>query len=319
MSREPSLSDHRHILFILRGSVPALLIRNPRGTSWGSSREGLRDKLERGPEMSMEDKAGLQLAVHWIQQVLITAYEDNCPLRLVKNGRKSLKWTSELESLRREVRRLFNRCWADNKPSSWELYREAQWRYRKEVCKASEETWRTFCNAVNDLPRLARLHRALSRDPKTMVGSLVAPTREHMQSKGETLNLLLATHLPDSGAVEGGVVPAAACRATHVDWRVAARIITYHRVEWAIDSFAPHKSLGMDRIFPALLQEGLEILIPYLVRIFCACLENGYVPALWCQDKVVFIPKRSRSSYCGPRAFRPISFTLFEDHGEAGG
>jgi len=46
---EPSLSDHRHILFTLWGSFPALLIRNPRGNNWGSFREGLRDKLARGP------------------------------------------------------------------------------------------------------------------------------------------------------------------------------------------------------------------------------------------------------------------------------
>jgi hypothetical protein len=106
--------------------------------------------------MSMEDETGLGLAVHWIQQALITAYEDNCPLRPAKNGRKSLKWTSELESPRRDVRRLFIRCWADNKPSSWELYRKAQRRYRKEVRKASKETSRTFCSFVNDLPRSAR-------------------------------------------------------------------------------------------------------------------------------------------------------------------
>jgi hypothetical protein len=65
-----------------------------------------------------------------------------------------------------------------------------------------------------------------------------------------------------------------------VDWWVAARIITYRRVEWAISSFAPYKSLGMDGIFPALLQEGQEILILYLVRIFCACLTTGYVLVL---------------------------------------
>jgi len=273
--------------------------------------EGLRDKLERALEICMKDEAGLGLAVHWIQQALITAYEDNCPLRPAKNWRKSLKWTSELKSLRREIRRLFNRCRADKKSNSWKLYREAQRRYRKEVRKASKETWRTFCSSVNDIPRLARLHRALSRDPKTRLGSLVAPTGQCMQSEGETLDLLLATHFPDSAAVEGGAIPAAACHATCVDWRVAVGIITYRRVEWATDSFAPYKSLGKDGIFPALMQEGWEILIPYLVRIFCACLMTGYVPALWHQDKVVFIPKPSRSSYCGPRDFRLISLTLF--------
>ena len=52
----------------------------------------------------------------------------------------------------------------------------------------------------------------------------------------------------------------------------------------------------MDGIFPALLQEGQEDLIPYLVRIFHACLATGYAPAMWRQVKVVFIPKPSRNS-----------------------
>jgi len=80
-------------------------------------------------------------------------------------------------------------------------------------------------------------------------------------------------------------------------------------VERAIDSFVPHKSPGMDGIFPALQQEGWEVLIPYLVRIFRACLVTGYVPAMWHQVKVVFIPKPGRNSYCGSEDFRPISLT----------
>jgi len=96
-----------------------------------------------------------------------------------------------------------------------------------------------------------------------------------------------------------------------MDWRVVARIITYRRVEWAIGSFAPYKSPGMDGIFLALLQEGWEILMPYLIRIFHACLATGYVPTSWRQAKVVFIPNPGRSSYFGSRDFRPITLTLF--------
>jgi len=107
------------------------LIRNPRGINWGSFREDLRDRLERGPQMYMKSEAGLGLAIHWVQQTLISAYEDNYPLRPVKTGRQSLKWTAELESLRRGVRRLFNKCRLDKNPHSWDLYREAQRNYRK--------------------------------------------------------------------------------------------------------------------------------------------------------------------------------------------
>ena len=88
-------------------------------------------------------------------------------------------------------------------------------------------------------------------------------------------------------------------------------IVTYGRVEWAIDSFTPYKSLGMDGIFPAVLQEGREVLIPYVIRIFRACLATGYVPTVWCQVKVVFIPKPGRNSYCGSKDFRPLSLTSF--------
>jgi hypothetical protein len=55
---QPLLSDHRHILFTLWGSVPIHLIRNPMGTNWGSFQANLRDRLGRGPQMNVENEAG---------------------------------------------------------------------------------------------------------------------------------------------------------------------------------------------------------------------------------------------------------------------
>ena len=90
----------------------------------------------------------------------------------------------------------------------------------------------------------------------------MAPSGLRTQSEGETLDLLLATQFPGFICAEGEVLAAPACRANCLDRQVAAKIVTYRRVEWAIDSFAPYKSPGMDGIFPALLQEGREVLIP---------------------------------------------------------
>jgi hypothetical protein len=120
---EPSLSDHRYILFTLRGSVPVRLSRNPRGTYWGSFREELKDVLSRGPVACTGDEAGLGLALSLVQHALITAYENSCPVRLVKPAWNSMRWTARLESLRRGVRRLFNKGRRDQTPQSWELYR----------------------------------------------------------------------------------------------------------------------------------------------------------------------------------------------------
>jgi hypothetical protein len=249
------------------------LIRNPRGTNWGSFKEDLRDQLERGPEMDMKSEAGLELAIHWFQQTLVLAYENNCPLRPVKMNGQSLKWTTELESHRRGVRRLFNACRSNKNPHSWDLSREAQRNYRKEVRKASKNAWRVFCSCIDDLPRSAKLHRALSRDPKIKMGSLVAPTGRHRQS-------LHTTHFPNSGVTQEVAAPVAALLTRRPDWRLATRVVTYRRVEWAIDSFTPYKSPGVDGIFQALLQQSREMVIPYLVRIFRACPVTGYVPAI---------------------------------------
>jgi len=50
----------------------------------------------------LKNAAGLELAIHWVQQALVSAYEDNCPLRPVKTGRQILKWTLELSPLEEE-------------------------------------------------------------------------------------------------------------------------------------------------------------------------------------------------------------------------
>ena len=63
-------------------------------------------------------------------------------------------------------------------------------------------------------------------------------------------------------------------------------------------------------IFPAMLQRR-RIVVPYRVRIFRVCLSTGYVPAMWLQVKVVFIPMPSRYSHSVPRDFRAIGLTSF--------
>jgi hypothetical protein len=51
VSSEPSLSDHRHIMFKFVGSVPASFFRDPRSTNWDSFLEDLESRLEQGPRI----------------------------------------------------------------------------------------------------------------------------------------------------------------------------------------------------------------------------------------------------------------------------
>jgi hypothetical protein len=103
----------------------------------------------------------------------------------------------------------------------------------------------------------------------------VVSSSRRTQSEGETLELMLTTNFPNSEITQETAVPAAALPARHPDWWLATRMVTYRRVEWAIDLFAPYKSPGVDGIFPALLQKAREVVIPHLARIFRACLATG--------------------------------------------
>jgi hypothetical protein len=93
--------------------------------------------------------------------------------------------------------------------------------------------------------------------------------------QGENFKTPAGYALPKSAVNEKKVAPAAACCAKRCDWWVAAEVVTYGTVEWAINSFAPYKSTGMKGIFLALLKEGWKIVVPFLVRTFHDCLATG--------------------------------------------
>jgi len=81
----------------------------------------------------------------------------------------------------------------------------------------------------------------------------VAPTDRRTQCEGETLELLLTTNFPNAWITLETVAPAAVLLARRPNWRMAKMVVTYGRVEWAIDCFTPYKSPRVDGIFPALL------------------------------------------------------------------
>lgn len=64
------------------------------------------------------------------------------------------------------------------------------------------------------------------------------------------------------------------------------------------------KKLDADGVFPALLQQGAETLIPKLMNIFRSSLVVGYISKCWRFVNVKFVPKSERAG-------RPICLTSF--------
>ncbi|GJQ79072.1 hypothetical protein Trydic_g5328 [Trypoxylus dichotomus] len=67
----------------------------------------------------------------------------------------------------------------------------------------------------------------------------------------------------------------------------------------------------MDGIFPALLQQGQDLLFPVLCTLLRATLAVGHLPSSWREAREVFIPKQGKTSYTEAKSYRPICLTSF--------
>jgi hypothetical protein len=81
-------------------------------------------------------------------------------------------------------------------------------------------------------------------------------------------------------------------------------------LKWAVFSFKPYKSPGIDGIMPIMLQQGFELLGGKLLMLLRATLPLGYIPMSWRHVRVVFIPKPGKS-LSQAKSLRPISLMSF--------
>lgn len=88
-------------------------------------------------------------------------------------------------------------------------------------------------------------------------------------------------------------------------------MITAEKVEWVTGKFKPFNAAGDDRIFPALLKEGGEILLELPCGILRSSLVLGHIPPAWETVKVIFIPKPGKPSHFEANDYRPINLTSF--------
>ena len=82
-------------------------------------------------------------------------------------------------------------------------------------------------------------------------------------------------------------------------------------MKWAVHKFFSFKSPGPDGVFPALLKQGIDVIMPHLIKIFTGSLALGYVPKSWQRVRVAFIPKPGRTVHGEVKDFRPISLASF--------
>jgi hypothetical protein len=150
----------------------------------------------------------------------------------------------------------------------------------------------------------------LSRGHQESLGTLKVPnTNSYTNNTYETLNVLANTHFPDH-TTNLDNPSNDSTGLTRMNLLKSKTIFNKQRITWAIQDFKPLKAAGMDGIFPALLQEGLEYIINALENIFSKSHSLGYIPMCWREVKVIFIPKAGKRSMDDAKSFRPIVYQV---------
>ena len=195
-------------------------------------------------------------------------------------------------------------------------YKDNLTKYNDLVQKAKEKSWNAKCEEIDKIEDCARLNKLLSKEPKRSIAVMKKSDNSLTSSVKENLSLLLDTHFPESILDNGDEVEAANngdenVKILETNREFASKVINMKRVGWAIRSFKPYKSPGPDGVYPALLQHGLDILGPNIVKLCRASIVLGLIPSPWSKVEVKFLPKPGQDSYDTPKSYRPISLLSF--------
>lgn len=315
VTEEETFSDHRLIKFSLRDSFQAKEpYRNPKKTNWNLYRAHLRsmlssiDHLDR--YLTAED---LERANNEITSAIVEAYKLSCPLIKPKPLNRRSAWSDELERRKKELRKAWNKAGKRGKDQERykTIHRALLRDYNRAQAELREKCEKKFFEEADSVPAYARVHKILAKDPVVQVGSLRRSDGSHTVNSVETVEELLRVHFP--GCKKPVERPQGQPEGTpnRKDWKFAERIVKRGKIKFAIHKFYSFKSAGLDEIFPALLKEGVEILIDRLGSIFRSSIALSHVPSLWEKVRVVFIPKPGRTTHSEAKDFRPISLTSF--------
>ena len=313
VSKEHSFSDHRFIEIVISESCPEPgTFRNLKSTNWDLHNSTFKELLLSGVPKIPSTKEELDDTVKTITDVFNKALEKACPVKKHRGTPKPKWWSEEIEKLRKSCRRFFNAAKRTNSDTSWAEYKVSLRLYKSAIRKAKINTWRSFCNEIESVSDISRLRKLLTKTP-SQISFLENEDGTWTESSKESLKLLLDTHFPGSSELEGqnATIRPENPSTDREGEKLADKIVTKSRINKAISSFEPFKSPGLDGIFPAQLQQVKDEILEWLCVIFKASIRLNYIPQLWREVKVVFIPKAGKASHTKPKDFRPISLSSF--------
>ena len=299
-----SFSDHKRIDFNLCETVKLnnSTFRNVRKTRWNQFRADLQDH---GLNLTGNN---LDTMAQELEDCIITAYHNNCKLSKGRVERKPPWWTAKLTELKREVFKCKRRADRTGLEATVECYRQAKREYKLEIKIAKGKGWQKFCSDMENLNSSARIQKVMKTGKKEELGSMKRNDGTFTTTPEETLNVLLDTHFPNCEEEQQHQGRNWDINLDEVDIN---QVVNEQSVRAAFSSFKPYKSPGLDNIYPALIQQGIDYLVSSIVHMYRECLTQGKSPKRWLESKVTFIPKPGKQDYSLSKNLRPINLASF--------
>lgn len=315
VSEEETLSDHREINFSLGVKESnAQIYRNPRTTDWHK----FAQDVQLGIDVTVwpndiSDCNMLDTVVNDLTSIISEAFTRNCKAK--SGGQKNKPWWNQkLGSLRKKCRQLYRKYKVAPEPlksALWEAYKAIRNEYQREIKNATTSAWRDFCENIEGASATSRIHKVLAKDIQCKPGFLRDQVGSLTETLSESARLLMDIHFPGNRNVDNSVNHDNGNDYRPLTDELINSIVNTDRVTWAINSFSPFKSPGLDGIYPKLLQTVERLINDKICSIYKAALLLGYTPRSWQKVKVTFIPKPGKDDYTNPKSFRPISLTSF--------
>ena len=301
---EASCSDHRYIEFcITADSQKPQKYRNPKLTDWNKYIELVKANIGRvNPEINSTRQ--LDKRVEKLNSIIKGCYFESNKEKTLTTNRSNCWWNENLSAMRKKVRKRFKTAKRSN---DWEQYHVLISDYKRAINKAKSESWKKTCNEMEHISHTAKIHKLLSKSHTNKLGTLLKEDGTYSKTDVEILEELAKSHFPGRSTEK----PTNLQGTNNTPTEESEAIFSDEVIKWAIDSFGPFKSAGMDNIFPALLQKVKDLVIPKLKIIFIKSHAWGYIPVSWRNVKVLFIPKVGKKPSYEAKSYRPISLTSF--------
>ena len=309
VSNEEMLSDHRPITFTLNFEPHS----EPEGfqcikkTHWGIFNSELEKQIQ-----FFANSEDLDSKVEQLNIAIKLAYDKSCPVIYKKGNNTDLPWwNNDLEKMKKTRARLKRRYHNERNEENRVLLNEAKATYRKAMNKARREQWENYCENMEKIGVVARIHKVMKNGKMAEIGTLRKDNGEYTSNETETLEELFTKLLPtlqnnDNSGMDIGNIPNLGLTDEIID-----KIVNPTTLEAALAAFDPYKSPGFDGIYPVMLQKSLVTLGAYIIEIFKLSLKTGKLAKQWLKVKTVFIPKPGKTDYTIAKSFRPISLMSF--------